>query len=156
MFGRPVTKSCRCPPGGMRETRALVPIGPVPPKLTGSGTMTSPGLPASATYSVPSGANAMPFGFTSPLAYTSTCVVAWAEADPVQLSSASATRVNPDPNPQRYKATQPYPTHEPRDSPLPIVAGSRYSDRCQRPGDAYVTVVQAYTRFMIDFFVPVG
>src|SRR3982074_275607 len=58
----------------MRDTRALVPIGPVPPKFTGKGTMTSPGLPASATYNVPSGPKTIPFGFTSPRAYASTWV----------------------------------------------------------------------------------
>src|SRR5689334_22202608 len=82
----------------MREMRAFVPMGPVPPKFTGCGTMTSPGLPDSATYNTPSGAKTIPFGFTRPRAYTSTCVTDCAETGAAHRATMTNNNV------QRYTA----------------------------------------------------
>ena len=50
MFGSPVTNfSAGPPPAGILDTLARLPIGPSPPKFTGSGTVTVPGGPDSAT-----------------------------------------------------------------------------------------------------------
>src|SRR5258708_470529 len=96
---------CSLPSAEIRETRAFVPIGPVPPKFTGSGTMTSPGLPASATYNTPSGPKTIPFGFTSPTAYTSTWVADCAETG---ATHRAATTNRSD---QRYTVWQRYRTY---------------------------------------------
>src|SRR3954468_2766734 len=91
MFGRPVMYwSALPPPGAIRATAARVPMGPEPPKFVGSGTLTSPGGPDSATYSVPSGPNAIPFGLKRPLAYTDTVVGAAAACVASTADTASA------------------------------------------------------------------